>query len=549
MGELDAPPKARRDNAAAIARAIALIALGCVANNFLLELIISRKKNPHADPAAGGLLTLIQFAVVAAASAPHGVAWRGFGGGGGWLRGLLPLRVRAPVVPFRHYAGMTLLFFSMSYLNNAAFAFHISQPLHMVFRSSSLMVTYAISRACFGKRYSRQQLAAVLLLTLGALAATAAEALLGDTASAAAAASSGRALAAAAAAANGTAGGGGGAGGAAQLLPAGSPCAGGAGCGDAAARALGGGGAPALDVDGGAAYLLRWGAGMAILVGVLVLQTLLGNYQNWAASTFGKAPQEGMFWSHTLSLPVFVLGARDLAARGAAWAASPPLREALAAALPALLAPGAAPPRAATTAGLLGWRALRLAAAPLTHGPLARLPLMWALVLANALTQLVCVSGVYRLTAVSDPLTVNVTLTVRKCVSLLLSIAAFGNTFTPPHWLGAGLVFGGALLYGVDLGAWLGGGGARSGGSGGGRGGAGEGAAAAGASARGAAAGATVRPPPAAAAPGLGSPALFSASGGSGAVAGRLGAATRSSSRAGTSARTSYYQSREERSR
>ena len=57
----------------------------------------------------------------------------------------------------------------------------------------------------------------------------------------------------------------------------------------------------------------------------------------------------------------------------------------------------------------------------------------------------------YHLQSVSDPLTVNVALTVRKCASLLLSIWVFGNTFTPPHWLGACLVFGGAMLYGMDL--------------------------------------------------------------------------------------------------
>lgn len=155
-GELDAPKPPRRANAAAVAQAIALIAAGCITNNFVLELIISRKKNPHADPSAGALLTLIQFLFVAAASAGHGLAWRGFGccrrHSGGLLRGLVPLSVRPTVVPFRHYVGMTVLFFSMSYLNNAAFAFHISQPMHMVFRSANLMVTYVMGWACFRKR-------------------------------------------------------------------------------------------------------------------------------------------------------------------------------------------------------------------------------------------------------------------------------------------------------------------------------------------------------------------------------------------------------------
>lgn len=156
MGELDSPKLPRKSNAAAITRAVALIAAGCITNNFVLELIISRKKNPYADPSAGALLTLIQFVFVATASFQHGFSWRGFGCGrkysGGFLRGLIPLRLRSTVVPFRHYVGMTVLFFSMSYLNNAAFAFNVSQPMHMVFRSSNLMVTYLMGRACFRKK-------------------------------------------------------------------------------------------------------------------------------------------------------------------------------------------------------------------------------------------------------------------------------------------------------------------------------------------------------------------------------------------------------------
>jgi hypothetical protein len=73
---------------------------------------------------------------------------------------------------------------------------------------------------------------------------------------------------------------------------------------------------------------------------------------------------------------------------------------------------------------------------------------MWAYVAVNIASQLLCIVGVYRLQSQSDPLTVNVVLTVRKFVSLMLSIVAFGNTFTAFHWVGAVCVFGGAVLYG-----------------------------------------------------------------------------------------------------
>jgi hypothetical protein len=49
-------------------------------------------------------------------------------------------------VPFRLYAWQAVLFFAMSVLNNAAFLFNISQPVHVVIRSGNLVVTYLVGR-------------------------------------------------------------------------------------------------------------------------------------------------------------------------------------------------------------------------------------------------------------------------------------------------------------------------------------------------------------------------------------------------------------------
>jgi UDP-xylose/UDP-N-acetylglucosamine transporter B4 len=67
---------------------------------------------------------------------------------------------------------MAAYFVLMSILNNLAFSFNISQPMHMVLRSSNLMVTYVYKRFWVGDRYSWQQLLSVVLLTAGALCAT-----------------------------------------------------------------------------------------------------------------------------------------------------------------------------------------------------------------------------------------------------------------------------------------------------------------------------------------------------------------------------------------
>jgi solute carrier family 35 (UDP-xylose/UDP-N-acetylglucosamine transporter), member B4 len=152
--------------ARAMAVPLALILGGCVVNNIALEVMISDKIR-WSDVKAGPLLTLLQYALVsllmlpkalelapvaddvAGAKGPSAVsgAWGGAVTAGGWR-----LSLRPTTVPLPHYARMAGLFAVMSLLNNLAFAFHISQPMHMVFRSANLMVTYAFGKLFFGKR-------------------------------------------------------------------------------------------------------------------------------------------------------------------------------------------------------------------------------------------------------------------------------------------------------------------------------------------------------------------------------------------------------------
>ena len=66
---------------------------------------------------------------------------------------------------------------------------------------------------------------------------------------------------------------------------------------------------------------------------------------------------------------------------------------------------------------------------------------------ANTLTQLLCVIGVNRLTGRVSSLTVTLILTVRKAVSLLLSVAVYGGQANTMMWSGATLVFIGTIGY------------------------------------------------------------------------------------------------------
>lgn len=58
-----------------------------------------------------------------------------------------------------------------------------------------------------------------------------------------------------------------------------------------------------------------------------------------------------------------------------------------------------------------------------------------------------CISSVYKLTAECSSLTVTLVITLRKFISLIVSIVYFGNPFTYQHWIGTLLVFGGTLLF------------------------------------------------------------------------------------------------------
>jgi hypothetical protein len=74
---------------------------------------------------------------------------------------------------------------------------------------------------------------------------------------------------------------------------------------------------------------------------------------------------------------------------------------------------------------------------------------MWYFVFLNVGTQYICIRGVYDIIAQTDPLTVNVVLTLRKAVSVVLSITLFGHAFSSWHWIGAFLVFAAGFYFGT----------------------------------------------------------------------------------------------------
>lgn len=73
-------------------------------------------------------------------------------------------------VPLSRWMVNIVLFFTINVLNNHAFSYDISVPVHIILRSGGSITTMAAGYL-YGKRYSRTQVVAVVLLTLGVILA------------------------------------------------------------------------------------------------------------------------------------------------------------------------------------------------------------------------------------------------------------------------------------------------------------------------------------------------------------------------------------------
>lgn len=71
-------------------------------------------------------------------------------------------------MPVRKWAFVAAMHFGINMLNNWAFAYSISVPVHIILRSFG-SVTTLLAGVLRGKRYSLLQVVSVLLLTAGVL--------------------------------------------------------------------------------------------------------------------------------------------------------------------------------------------------------------------------------------------------------------------------------------------------------------------------------------------------------------------------------------------
>lgn len=76
--------------------------------------------------------------------------------------------VKPSPVPFRKWVISAALFFTVNMMNNWAFAFNISVPVHIILRSFG-SVTTMIAGYLRGKKYSPVQIFSVAVLTVGVM--------------------------------------------------------------------------------------------------------------------------------------------------------------------------------------------------------------------------------------------------------------------------------------------------------------------------------------------------------------------------------------------
>ncbi|KAI8940470.1 hypothetical protein NX059_004155 [Plenodomus lindquistii] len=244
-------------------------------------------------------------------------------------------------------------------MNNWAFAFNISVPVHIILRSFGSVTTMAAGWLR-GKRYTFLQVFSVALLTVGVMVSAWA---------------------------------------------------------DASSKGKN------MNTSGNDSNNSSFGAGLLILLVAQLLSAYMGAYVEDVYRDHGKDWQANLFYSHLLSIPMFAGFSPILLDQFKRLQASEPFR------VPLNIA-STLPPALIKMLNSTSQHVIYLT--------------------ANAITQLLCITGVNILSANTSAVTVTIVLNIRKLVSFLLSIWVFGNQMGGMMKLGAAMVFGAGALYGWE---------------------------------------------------------------------------------------------------
>ena len=142
---------------------LGLIFGGCCSNVYALEALI---KTSHSS---GTLITFLQFAITSLLTLPANVSIRE---PSSWRNAFL----RKRHIPLRAWLIYTAFFLAINILNNTAFSYRISVPLHIILRSAGPVTTMLVFYFYSGRRYPPIKILAVLLLFIGVVVAAVSDA-------------------------------------------------------------------------------------------------------------------------------------------------------------------------------------------------------------------------------------------------------------------------------------------------------------------------------------------------------------------------------------
>ncbi|XP_038541874.1 UDP-xylose and UDP-N-acetylglucosamine transporter isoform X4 [Canis lupus dingo] len=158
---------------------------------------------------------------------------------------------KRPAIPIRYYAVMVTMFFTVSVVNNYALNLNIAMPLHMIFRSGSLIANMILGIIILKKRYSIFKYTSIALVSVGIFICTfmSAKQVTSESSSS--------------------------------------------------------------ENDGFQAFL-RWLLGIGALTFALLMSARMGIFQETLYKQFGKHSKEALFYNHALPLPGFIFLASDI---------------------------------------------------------------------------------------------------------------------------------------------------------------------------------------------------------------------------------------------
>lgn len=154
--------------------------------------------------------------------------------------------------------------------------------------------------------------------------------------------------------------------------------------------------------------IFDWIAGVILLSTSLVLSARMGIYQEQIYSKYGRHHREALFFTHFLPLPGFMFLANDIKKQFDITINSPVLE------------------------------------------PLP-IPRMVLFLLGNILSQYVCTRSIFHLSSHYSSLTITMLLTLRKFISIIISVWFFDNAVIIWHWIATLLVFIGTIIFSTDI--------------------------------------------------------------------------------------------------